>query len=134
MRLILVLILIKLWNALLKAAHFRCLSGQLPYAILHSGGRRATDEHKLALRLLITVQPFVELGPSDAIEFRVDTKPDLQSTDGELALHNKDQGYLVSTLTRMVALASFSWPCNHFNRSRLAYFAELLAVEGRRDQ
>ena len=38
---------------------------------------------------------------------------DLESTDDELGLHDKQERYLVSALTKMAALSSFSWSCNH---------------------
>ena len=38
---------------------------------------------------------------------------DLESTDDELGLHDKQERYLVSALTKMTALSSFSWSCNH---------------------
>lgn len=38
---------------------------------------------------------------------------DLESTDDELDLHDKQERYLVSALTKMTALGSFSWSCNH---------------------
>lgn len=38
---------------------------------------------------------------------------DLESTDDELGLHDKQERYLISALTKMTALASFSWFCNH---------------------
>lgn len=38
---------------------------------------------------------------------------DLESTDDELGMHQKQERYLVSALTKMSALASFSWSCNH---------------------
>lgn len=41
------------------------------------------------------------------------TDTDLESTDDELGLHAKQERYLVAALTKMTALASFSWSCNH---------------------
>ncbi|KAG6916531.1 hypothetical protein DXG01_006472 [Tephrocybe rancida] len=41
------------------------------------------------------------------------TDTDLESTDDELGLHDKQERFLVSALTKMTALASFSWSCNH---------------------
>lgn len=38
---------------------------------------------------------------------------DLESADDELGLHDKQERYLVSALTKMTALTSFSWSCNH---------------------
>lgn len=38
---------------------------------------------------------------------------DLESTDDELGLHDKQERYLVSALTKMTALSSFVWSCNH---------------------
>ncbi|KAG6852551.1 hypothetical protein C0991_010993 [Blastosporella zonata] len=38
---------------------------------------------------------------------------DLESTDDELGLHDKQERFLVSALTKMTALVSFSWSCNH---------------------
>lgn len=38
---------------------------------------------------------------------------DLESTDDELGLHDKQERYLASALTKMTALAAFSWSCNH---------------------
>ncbi|KAG5644987.1 hypothetical protein DXG03_007264 [Asterophora parasitica] len=38
---------------------------------------------------------------------------DLESTDDELGLHDKQERYLVAALTKMTALASFAWSCNH---------------------
>ncbi|KAG5650139.1 hypothetical protein H0H81_000554 [Sphagnurus paluster] len=38
---------------------------------------------------------------------------DLESTDDELGLHDKQERYLVSALTKMTALTSFAWSCNH---------------------
>lgn len=39
---------------------------------------------------------------------------DLESTDDELEMHEKQERYLVSALSRMTALAFFTWSCNHF--------------------
>jgi hypothetical protein len=41
------------------------------------------------------------------------SKTDLQSSDNELGLHDKQEQYLISALTKMSALQSFSWSCNH---------------------
>jgi len=41
------------------------------------------------------------------------TDTDLESTDDELGLHDKQERYLVAALTKMTALASFAWSCNH---------------------
>jgi hypothetical protein len=38
---------------------------------------------------------------------------DLESTDDEFGIHAKQERYLVSALTKMSALRSFSWSCNH---------------------
>lgn len=38
---------------------------------------------------------------------------DLESTDDELAIHEKQERYLVSALARMTSLSAFSWSCNH---------------------
>lgn len=38
---------------------------------------------------------------------------DLESTDDELGLHDKQERFLVSALSKMTALASFVWSCNH---------------------
>ncbi|GLB39400.1 hypothetical protein LshimejAT787_0605620 [Lyophyllum shimeji] len=38
---------------------------------------------------------------------------DLESTDDELGLHDKQERYFVSALTKMTALVSFAWSCNH---------------------
>ncbi|KAF8056571.1 hypothetical protein FPV67DRAFT_1566298 [Lyophyllum atratum] len=38
---------------------------------------------------------------------------DLESTDDELGLHDKQERYLVSAMTKMSALSSFAWSCNH---------------------
>lgn len=38
---------------------------------------------------------------------------DLESTDDELEMHEKQERYLVSALSRMTALAFFTWSCNH---------------------
>lgn len=43
----------------------------------------------------------------------VGTDTDLESTDDELAMHEKQERYLVSALTKMTALKSFVWSCNH---------------------
>ncbi|SJK99253.1 uncharacterized protein ARMOST_02544 [Armillaria ostoyae] len=43
----------------------------------------------------------------------VGTDTDLESTDDELAMHEKQERYLVSALTKMTALNSFVWSCNH---------------------
>jgi hypothetical protein len=37
----------------------------------------------------------------------------LESTDDELAIHVKQERYLVSAMTKMTALTCFSWSCNH---------------------
>ncbi|RPD72603.1 hypothetical protein L226DRAFT_511753 [Lentinus tigrinus ALCF2SS1-7] len=41
------------------------------------------------------------------------TDTDLESTDDELALHDKQERFVVSALARMTALQSFKWSCNH---------------------
>ncbi|RDB18635.1 hypothetical protein Hypma_014654 [Hypsizygus marmoreus] len=41
------------------------------------------------------------------------SETDLESTDDELGLHDKQERYLVSALTKMTALSSFAWSCNH---------------------
>ncbi|EKM56288.1 uncharacterized protein PHACADRAFT_253334 [Phanerochaete carnosa HHB-10118-sp] len=41
------------------------------------------------------------------------TDTDLESTDDELGLHVKHERFLVSALTRMTTLRSFTWSCNH---------------------
>jgi hypothetical protein len=41
------------------------------------------------------------------------TDTDLESTDDELGLHVKQERYLVSALSKMTALRSFTWSCNH---------------------
>ncbi|KAF8917912.1 hypothetical protein CPB85DRAFT_1214527 [Mucidula mucida] len=38
---------------------------------------------------------------------------DLESTDDELSMHDKQERFLVAALTRMASLASFTWSCNH---------------------
>ncbi|KAG6827490.1 hypothetical protein H0H92_011566 [Tricholoma furcatifolium] len=38
---------------------------------------------------------------------------DLETTDDELCLHDKQERFLVSALAKMTALSSFSWSCNH---------------------
>ena len=38
---------------------------------------------------------------------------DLESTDDELELHVKHERFLVSALSRMTTLRSFTWSCNH---------------------
>ncbi|KAK0218589.1 hypothetical protein EDD85DRAFT_893785 [Armillaria nabsnona] len=43
----------------------------------------------------------------------VGTDTDLESTDDELAMHEKQERYLVSALTKMTALNMFVWSCNH---------------------
>ncbi|KAK0199451.1 hypothetical protein DFS33DRAFT_1491556 [Desarmillaria ectypa] len=43
----------------------------------------------------------------------VGTETDLESTDDELGMHEKQERYLVSALTKMTALNSFVWSCNH---------------------
>ncbi|PBK86263.1 hypothetical protein ARMGADRAFT_1055330 [Armillaria gallica] len=43
----------------------------------------------------------------------VGTDTDLESTDDELAMHEKQERYLVSALTKMTALNTFVWSCNH---------------------
>ncbi|CCM01344.1 uncharacterized protein FIBRA_03394 [Fibroporia radiculosa] len=47
--------------------------------------------------------------PSDILV----SETDLESTDDELAMHTKQERYLVSALSRMSALHSFVWSCNH---------------------
>ncbi|KAG7439839.1 uncharacterized protein BT62DRAFT_1013379 [Guyanagaster necrorhizus] len=44
-------------------------------------------------------------------ESRTDT--DLESTDDELGMHERQERYLVSALTKMTTLNSFVWSCNH---------------------
>jgi hypothetical protein len=41
------------------------------------------------------------------------TDTDLESSDDELGLHAKQERFLVSALTKMTALQSFTWSCNH---------------------
>jgi hypothetical protein len=41
------------------------------------------------------------------------TDSDLESTDDELSMHAKQERFLVSALSRMTALQSFAWGCNH---------------------
>ncbi|KAI0945116.1 hypothetical protein AcV7_001744 [Taiwanofungus camphoratus] len=41
------------------------------------------------------------------------TDTDLESTDDELDMHVKQERFLVSALSRMSALDSFTWSCNH---------------------
>ncbi|KAK0470444.1 uncharacterized protein EV420DRAFT_1634866 [Desarmillaria tabescens] len=43
----------------------------------------------------------------------VGTDTDLESTDDELGMHEKQERFLVSALARMSALRSFVWSCNH---------------------
>ncbi|KAG6834085.1 hypothetical protein H0H93_012057, partial [Arthromyces matolae] len=38
---------------------------------------------------------------------------DLESTDDELGLHDKQEKYLVAALSKMTDLGSFFWSCNH---------------------
>ncbi|TFK84030.1 hypothetical protein K466DRAFT_602354 [Polyporus arcularius HHB13444] len=47
--------------------------------------------------------------PSDIMT----TDTDMESTDDELALHDKQERFVVSALGRMTALQSFKWSCNH---------------------
>ena len=47
--------------------------------------------------------------PSDIMT----TDTDLESTDDELALHDKQERFVVAALGRMTALQSFKWSCNH---------------------
>ncbi|EGO29313.1 hypothetical protein SERLADRAFT_456893, partial [Serpula lacrymans var. lacrymans S7.9] len=47
--------------------------------------------------------------PSDILV----SETDLESTDDELGMHVKQERFLVSALTKMTALHSFSWSCNH---------------------
>jgi hypothetical protein len=54
-----------------------------------------------------SIQPFVV--PSGILT----SDTDLESTDDELDMHDKQERYLVSALTKMTALASLSWSCNH---------------------
>ena len=54
-----------------------------------------------------SVEPFVV--PSGILT----SDTDLESTDDELGLHDKHGRYLVSALTKMTSLVSFSWSCNH---------------------
>ncbi|KAF9456429.1 hypothetical protein BDZ94DRAFT_1177743 [Collybia nuda] len=41
------------------------------------------------------------------------TDTDLESTDDELGLHDKQERYLVAALAKMTALSTFIWSCNH---------------------
>ena len=41
------------------------------------------------------------------------TDTDVESSDDELALHSKQERLLISALTKMSALQSFHWSCNH---------------------
>jgi hypothetical protein len=41
------------------------------------------------------------------------SETDLESTDDELGLHDKQERYLVAALTKMTALSAFIWSCNH---------------------
>ncbi|KAG6829117.1 hypothetical protein H0H87_012611 [Tephrocybe sp. NHM501043] len=50
-----------------------------------------------------------EIVPPDILS----SDTDLESTDDELGLHDKQERFLVSALTKMTALISFSWSCNH---------------------
>lgn len=47
--------------------------------------------------------------PSDILS----TDTDLESTDDELNMHDKQARILASALTKMTALASFTWSCSH---------------------
>ncbi|KAH9932343.1 uncharacterized protein B0H18DRAFT_987658 [Fomitopsis serialis] len=47
--------------------------------------------------------------PSDILT----SDTDLESTDDELGMHDKQERILVSALTRMTALESFVWSCSH---------------------
>ena len=53
-----------------------------------------------------SVEPFV-------VPHILTSDTDLESTDDELGLHDKQERYFVSALTKMTALVSFSWSCNH---------------------
>jgi hypothetical protein len=41
------------------------------------------------------------------------SETDLESSDDELGFHDKQERYLISALTKMSALQSFYWSCNH---------------------
>ncbi|KAH7925563.1 hypothetical protein BV22DRAFT_1088685 [Leucogyrophana mollusca] len=41
------------------------------------------------------------------------TETDLESSEDELGMHTKQERFLASALTKMVALRSFFWSCNH---------------------
>lgn len=41
------------------------------------------------------------------------TDTDLESTDDELGLHDKQERYLVAALAKMTAISAFVWSCNH---------------------
>lgn len=47
--------------------------------------------------------------PSDILS----TDTDLESTDDELSMHDKQERILASALTKMTALQSFTWSCSH---------------------
>ena len=41
------------------------------------------------------------------------TDTDLESTDDELGMHHKQERFVLAALSRMTALQTFKWSCNH---------------------
>ncbi|KAJ7712273.1 hypothetical protein B0H16DRAFT_1625449 [Mycena metata] len=58
------------------------------------------DERAASTELLI---------PSDILN----SDTDMESTDDELGMHEKQERFLVGALGKMTSLASFTWACNH---------------------
>ncbi|KIJ64613.1 hypothetical protein HYDPIDRAFT_90053 [Hydnomerulius pinastri MD-312] len=63
--------------------------------------------------------------PSDIMT----TDTDLESSDDELTMHSKQERHVVSALTKMTALRSFNWSCNHSPLSIDSIWATLLKCQ-----
>ncbi|KAF8835382.1 hypothetical protein BDN67DRAFT_937975 [Paxillus ammoniavirescens] len=57
------------------------------------------------------------------------TDTDLESSDDELTMHSKRERYLTSALTKMTALRSFNWSCNHSPISIDSIWATLMKCQ-----
>ncbi|KAJ7645908.1 hypothetical protein DFH06DRAFT_579637 [Mycena polygramma] len=89
--------------------HIRCKVSSLSvwnHLIVHRSLARNVrrleilDERAASTELLI---------PSDILN----TDTDMDSTDDELGMHQKQERFLVGALGKMTSLASFTWACNH---------------------
>ncbi|KAJ6491610.1 hypothetical protein C8R47DRAFT_1319411 [Mycena vitilis] len=89
--------------------HIRCKVSSLSvwnHLIVHRSLARNVrrleilDERAASTELLI---------PSDILN----TDTDMDSTDDELGMHQKQERFLVGALGKMTSLANFTWACNH---------------------